>query len=248
MHRFFAEPGQISDNRVVLTGPEIRHARTVLRLKAGECVEVLDGQGGRYEVCLTRVRKDRVEGEIQSRRSPAGPRPLDIRMGLALLKGKAFENVLRQAVELGVGAVTPVLTERCVSRWDERRARERLDRWRAIAREAAKQCGQVYLPRLDGMQSLEKFCEDNQGADLRLMFWEEEKQRSFQDWTPEKPPASVAFLSGPEGGFAPSEVERARQYGFVSLSLGPRTLRAETAPSVILSLIQFRWGDLGAAP
>lgn len=107
------------------------------------------------------------------------------------------------------------------------------------------QSGRSQLPEVSPhIQSVEEFCRANQKADIKLMFWEEEEVCKLSDVNPKTPPRSLAFLSGPEGGFSVEEIEVAKQFGFQSITLGPRILRAETAPIVILSLLQNRWGDL----
>ena len=118
-------------------------------------------------------------------------------------------------------------------------------RWQRIAREAARQSGRSHLPVVSPtIQTVEEFCRESRTAEIKLVFWEEEEVCKLSDVSTTNPPRSVAFLSGPEGGFSLEEIATARRYGFQTITLGPRILRAETAPIVILSLLQNRWGDL----
>jgi 16S rRNA (uracil1498-N3)-methyltransferase len=96
----------------------------------------------------------------------------------------------------------------------------------------------------EDVETLETFCRKNDHQDLKLVFWELEEKRTLKDIELDAQPRSVAVLIGPEGGFTQDEIERAGQYGFQTVSLGPRILRAETAPVVALALLQSLWGDL----
>jgi 16S rRNA (uracil1498-N3)-methyltransferase len=96
----------------------------------------------------------------------------------------------------------------------------------------------------ENIQTLENFCRKNECQDLKLVFWEMEDTKILKDIDLDVEPRSVAVLIGPEGGFSQAEIETVREFGFQTVSLGPRILRAETAPVVALALLQSRWGDL----
>jgi len=245
MHRFFVQPENISGDEVVLCGTNVSHIRTVLRLKPGNRVQVLDGLGSRYLVQLTLVKASEVRGRIESKEDFQTESPLVIQMGVALLKGNKLDPVVRKAVELGVFRVSPLKTDRCIIRVPQMEAEKKTARWQRIAREAARQSGRSHLPDVSSnIQSVEGFCRESRTAEIKLVFWEEEEVRKLKEVSTSNPPRSIAFLTGPEGGFSQEEIETARQYGFQSITLGPRTLRAETVPIVVLSLLQNRWGDL----
>lgn len=245
MHRFFVQPENISGDEVILSGPEVSHIRTVLRLQEGSRIQILDGLGNRYVVQLTSVQAREVLGRIESREDFQTESPLTIQMGMALLKGNKFDPVLRKSVELGVSRVSPLKTDRSIVRVLRTEAEKKTARWQKIAREAARQSGRSHLPDVSPtVQTVAEFCRENRTAEIKLVFWEEEEACRLSDVSPSNPPRSIAFLSGPEGGFSLEEIETARQSGFQSITLGPRILRAETAPIVILSLLQNRWGDL----
>ncbi len=244
MHRFFVRPEDISGDTITLRGADVSHIRTVLRLKSGDTVQVLDGRGSRFEVRLTGVAAKQVTGRIESQSPALTESPVEIHLGQALLKGNKFDTVLRKSVELGVNAVTPVRSQRCVVKVLRTEETKKNARWQRIAREAAKQSGRSTVPEVTGrIASVETFCKDNAGAALKLIFWEEETHNRLRDLAG-APPGRIACLTGPEGGFHQREVETARGFGFEPVSLGPRILRAETAPVVALSLLQNRWGDL----
>jgi 16S rRNA (uracil1498-N3)-methyltransferase len=121
----------------------------------------------------------------------------------------------------------------------------KIERWKKIALESSKQCGRIRVPLVaEGIETLKTFCHNNDDRDLKLVFWEMEGDNSLKDLKLDRTPRSVAVLIGPEGGFSLSEIEKTREYGFQTVSLGPRILRAETAPVVALALLQSLWGDL----
>ena len=242
MHSFFASNENFSGDSVVLTGTDASHIRTVLRLQAGDKVQVLDGKGSLYVVQLTDVKAKSVKGEVVSSEKVNTESPLKIHLGQSLIKGNKFDVVLRKSVELGVKTITPLMTDRTVVKSD---GNKKIARWQKIAEESCKQCGRSSIPKVSrSIIKLDVFCQQGSEADLKLMFWELERENSLKDINPEKTPLSVSVLIGPEGGFTIEEVETARSHGFQTVSLGPRILRAETAPLVVLSLLQSKWGDI----
>ena len=245
MHRFFVRPEDFSSGEVVLRGSDVSHIRTVLRLKPGDRIQVLDGLGSRYGVRLTEVRLKEVKGRVETKETVQTESPLNLRMGLPLLKGNKFDQILRKSVELGVRSVVSLRTDRCVVRVLRTEEDKKISRWEKIAKEAAKQSGRTELTAVHPkMETVENFCRECQDFDVKLIFWEEEEILRLKDVPVENSPRSIAFLTGPEGGFTGEEVASACRWGFQPVSLGPRILRAETAPVVVLSLLQNRWGDL----
>ncbi len=237
MHRFFTTPENITDEKVILRGTDVAHIRTVLRLKGGDRIQVLDGRGNCYTVILTTVWRDRIESTISLKEDASNcESPLRICLGQGMVKGTGFDGIVRKSVELGVDKVVPVSASRCISK---------IDRWSRIAREASKQCGRSRVPDIGPKSTTVKdFCFVNRESDLKLIFWEEERSLRIKDLLHKKQLNSVAILIGPEGGFSSKEVEVSRKYGFQSVSLGPRLLRTDTAPLAAISILQNRWGDL----
>lgn len=245
MRRFFVAPEGFSEKTVTLKGPDVNHIRTVLRMKPGDCIGVVDGEGFQYEVRLTEVERRTVRGDILSRTALETESPVDITMGQALIKGNAFDLLVRKAAELGVRTIVPLKTRRCVARLAKESERIRTQRWQRIAEEASKQCGRSRVPEVHpAVLSVEEFCRHSADCDLKLVFWEDESRTRLQDIAPQGLVSSIAFLAGPEGGWAAEEVDCLRQQGFHTVSLGPRLLKADSVSLVILSLLQHRWGDL----
>ena len=245
MRRFFVPPEGFSGETVTLRGPDVNHIRTVLRLKPGDRIGVVDGAGFLFEAELQEVSRDTIRCSILSRTEFQTESPVNIRMGQALLKGGAMDDVVRKATELGVASVFPLNTQRCVSRLDHEEAEAKTGRWQRIAEEASKQCGRSGIPGIHPtILSLEEFSRETAGCDLKLVFWEEETATRLQEVLPSRPVASIAFVAGPEGGLTVEEIVLLKDHGFQTITLGPRILKADSASLVILSLLQHRWGDV----
>jgi len=245
MHRFFVLPEGFSGNTVTLKGSDVNHIRTVLRMKPGDRIEVIDHQGIQYKVVLAEVERDHVQGEILSKIVMQTESPVSIRMGQALIKGNVFDLLVRKATELGVHSVVALKTQRCVARLAKEAESYRTQRWQRIAGEASKQCGRSSIPPINPtVSSLEEFCHQSSGCDLKLVFWEGEQETRLQDIDSPDSVSSIAFLAGPEGGWAIEEIDFLKQQGFQTVTLGPRLLKADSVSLVILSLLQHRWGDL----
>ena len=246
MHRFFTAPKNITDKKAILRGTDVAHIRTVLRLKRGDRVKVLDGCGNCYTVTITHVGYDDIESRIDLKEDAGDcESPLTIYLGQGMVKGTGFDGIVRRAVELGVGQVTPVSASRCISKLSSEVTIKKIKRWQRIASEAAKQCGRSRIPGIGPKPiSVKEFCYVNREADLKLIFWEEERSTRIRNLSRRNDFKSAAILIGPEGGFASDEIVSAMEYEFQSISLGPRLLRTDTAPLAVLSILQNRWGDL----
>ena len=246
MHRFFTTPENITEEKLILRGSDVAHIRTVLRLKGGDRIQVLDGRGNCYTVILTTVGRDRIESTIFLKEDASNcESPLRICLGQGMVKGTGFDGIVRKSVELGVDKVVPVSASRCISKLSQEDAAKKIDRWSRIAREASKQCGRSSVPDIASKSTTVKdFCFVNRESDLKLIFWEEERSLRIKDLLHKNQLNSVAILIGPEGGFSSKEVEISRKYGFQSVSLGPRLLRTDTAPLAAISILQNYWGDL----
>jgi 16S rRNA (uracil1498-N3)-methyltransferase len=246
MHRFFVRPADIGASQLRLSGDEAAHLVRVLRLGRGAQICAFDGGGREYVAVVEQVEADHVCCRILAQAEAASTRPVSISLGQGLPKAEKFEWVIQKATELGVAEIVPLLTERAVPQLTGARVVAKQARWQKIAREACKQCGQTTLPDLWPPTRLEEFFRASRGADLKLMCWEEEKQRRLRTVLQAcEQVSAVAVLVGPEGGLTPEEAAQGEACGFIPVGLGTRILRAETAGVVAVALLQHRFGDLG---
>src|SRR3989440_1058054 len=249
--RFYAPPEAFAHDgaRVVLSSEESRHLRDVLRLRAGDEAFVFDGEGREFSCVVSEAGgRGRAALEVRGRAEPQRPEsPLELTLAVALLKGEKFDLVVQKATELGASRVAPVLTCRAdVRPRDEREAVRRVERWRRLALEAAKQSGRARVPTLAGPVAFDSFAAGAaRVGELRVLFAERGgvglDSLSVEG---ESGPEAVAALVGPEGGWDDEEIELARSHGWTIITLGGRTLRAETAAIVITALLQHLFGDL----
>ena len=245
MRRFTISPERISGDRVAFDADETRHLVRVLRLGPGDLVIAADGRGRAWEVRLLTL-GDTATGTIVGAASPAAESPLAISLVQAVPKGDRMEAIVRATTELGVARILPALTERTVVRLDAARWRERARRWQRVAKEATKQCGRAVVPAVEAPRPLMDWIASDEPADLRLCLWETEgvPLRRVLEGRDGRP-RSATVIVGPEGGLTRDEVARAGAAGYVSVTLGQRILRTETAGPAIVALLQYGLGDLG---
>ena len=234
MHRFPISPESVSGDRVVLRDAQARHASVVLRVRAGERVVVFDGSGREFDVELESVNAREVTGRIVTTRTVSGI-PLHITLLQGVPKGAKMDDVIRMGTEIGVVEFVPFLSERTVAE-----ARQRAERWRRVATEAAKQSGRSDVPVVYDPSPLTQALEKLAGYDLVLVPWEAERNRSIRDVLEHTGRASkIAIVIGPEGGLEAREVEEAAGVGGVPVTLGPLILRTETAGIVAVSMVLY---------
>jgi 16S rRNA (uracil1498-N3)-methyltransferase len=229
---------------VTLAADEARHLRDVLRLKPRDAVYVFDGAGHEYRCIVKNARRDAAELWIDTQHHPAKPESqLQLKLGVALLKGEKFDLVVQKATELGVQQIVPVTTRHAdIHLRDESDATKRVTRWQRIALEATKQSGRAVLPEVSAPESFESFLQGTKDTELCLMF--SERGGGGLWLIAGRAPRSVVALVGSEGGWSDEEIERAREQEFHVITLGGRILRAETAAITATALLQHLFGDL----
>ncbi|HET6466605.1 MAG TPA: 16S rRNA (uracil(1498)-N(3))-methyltransferase [Nitrospiria bacterium] len=237
---YFIQSESVQNNRIILTGDLAHHLRDVLRFEAGDTIELVDEKQGRYRTELTLVTKQKIVANILQKVEKPIPSEPSIFLAQAVLKSDKMDWVIQKATELGVNTILPVVTERTIARPRVEREAHQIDRWQKIAKEASQQCGRSDIPAVRTMVSLDALLKNPPDVSLKLVPWEREQEPSLkavlQNLEDEN---SVMILIGPEGGFAASEVEKARNAGWISVSLGPRILRAETAGLAVLAILQY---------
>ncbi len=234
---YHPEPLRESET-VTLRKEAARHLTTVLRLRPGAALSLFDGRGAAHMATL----QENGRATVGRRLDDTTESPLSLHLFQAVSKGERMDFVIQKATELGVTAITPVITERCIVRLNRERAAKRLRHWQEILINACEQCGRRRLPSLHEIAPLDQALQ-NSGEELKLVLdpGADKGLRSLSLPAHGK----IALLIGPEGGLTEEEIRQARQRDFVGLRLGPRTLRTETAAIAALSALQAYWGDLG---
>jgi 16S rRNA (uracil1498-N3)-methyltransferase len=243
--RFYAPHLDPAQPALTLPPGESQHLTRVLRLGAGEAVEVFDGRGHMHAAVVTLASPAgtlvQVGAAVAAQREP----PCGITLCVGLLKGDAMDAVVRDATVLGVTRIVPVITARTNVPRGSLASGRALDRWQRVAIAAAKQCGRAVLPTLDeAARPFDQLVDDEAFAtDQRVLLVEPAAAPDTRSDDLER--RATVLAMGPEGGWAPEEVTDAMRHGWQPWSLGPFTLRAEQVTLAALAVLRHRWG-LGA--
>lgn len=240
--RLFVSRDLINGTEAVLEGDQARYLGRVLRLRVGDDLAVFDGAGTEWSATVTAMTKGTATIELGEVRETRTESPLRIHLVQGISRGERMDFVVQKATELGVSRITPVLTEYGVVKLDGQRAAKRREHWEGVAASACEQSGRTRLPLIDTPLALKAwFGSRAAAADVDLIL-------TPGATTPlvdvEAPRSDACILIGPEGGFSPTEYDDAAVVGFRAVSLGPRTLRTETAAAAALAVMQATWGDL----
>lgn len=238
--RFYCPEILAQDGTAELPEQAAHHAARVLRLQLGDRVVVFNGRGGEGEARIADIGKRNVTVEIVAWHDIERESPLQVLLAQAISAGEKMDFTLQKAVELGVGAIRPLASERSVVRLSGERAEKRVAHWQGVVVAACEQCGRNRVPEVAPIRPLLDWLPEQGEPGLRLML-APDAETGLHDLT--KPSASVTLLIGPEGGFSPAETEAARRLGFTPVRLGARVLRTETAALAMLAAMQALWGD-----
>ena len=237
MRRFYAPAEHFNEGEILLSVEESKHLRDVLRLSEGGQVRIFDGAGNEFSCEIERIEKKQAVLKILQSVQPTAPESeLNLILAVALLKGEKFELVVQKAVELGVTMLVPLNTKRADVKLKD--AVKRVERWRKIALEAAKQSGRAKLMRIESPTDFEKFIKTADGT--RILFAE----RGGASFPQIKPTGKITAIVGAEGGWESSEIEAARANEFEIITFGGRILRAETAAIAVAAILQNQFCDL----
>jgi 16S rRNA (uracil1498-N3)-methyltransferase len=245
VHRFFAPALDPGDETILLPKDEGEHLTRVLRLSVGDTVSVFDGRGREFTARVVAARRREVRVQLLSRVEPAAEASVSVTLAQAILKADKMDDVVRDAVMLGVSAIQPLVTKRTEATVAALLRGSRVDRWRRVALASVKQSRRAVLPEVRTPLTFETYLEEPR-PDQTLMFVEPgvdgecDPLSSLRD---APAPQDAAILVGPEGGWAVGECDAARRRGIRLVTLGRRTLRADAVPVAAISVLQFIWQE-----
>lgn len=229
-----------SNTEVELDDRARQYVLQVLRLKAGATLTIFNGNGLEYSAELNRAEKRRASMLLGDSHRPLRESPLAIHLGLGISKGERMDYAIQKAVELGVNEITPLFSQHCVIKLDEKRIENRLRHWQGVIVSATEQCGRNQLSQLHTPIDFSRWIElENTSINLILAPQAEHSLAQIQ-----AEPQQLRLAIGPEGGFSSEEIKLAMNIEFKAISLGPRILRTETAVVAGLTALQTLWGDL----
>jgi 16S rRNA (uracil1498-N3)-methyltransferase len=236
---FLAEPAALAADLVVLDGPEGRHAATVRRLAPGERVDLTDGAGLVVGCVVIAARPGALELSVQARRREPRPDPLLV-VAQALPKGEHGPLAVDLMTEGGVDVIVPWAAQRSVTRWQGERGDRALARWRAVAREAAKQARRAWLPEVTGLVTTAGLVRRVQAASLAVLLDPAGPVLVSDLELPDS--GDILLIVGPEGGVSPAEAAALTAAGAAGARLGPAVLRTSSAGLVAASIVASRSG------
>lgn len=241
MHHFFTDPSRIGEKEIIITGPDVNHIRSVLRMRSGEEVLISDGQGTDYRCRLAELTDTSVTASIMWRLDGNAELPSRITLFQGLPKGDKMEFIIQKCVELGAARVVPVQTKRTVVKLDAAKEQLRRKRWTAISESAAKQSGRGIVPEIGAVVDFAEALKEAASLDVLLIPYELAKGigHTREVCSGIAPGQSVGIFIGPEGGFEEEEVRMAVAAGAEPITLGKRILRTETAGMALISVLSY---------
>lgn len=221
-----------------------KYLKQVLRLETGDRITVFDGWGHEFEAVIKNFSAGRVALEL-GKEVEISARDIKITLGQAIPKANKMDVIVRGAAELGADVIIPFTAARSVSRITNEKNPQKTARWQKIACESARCCRSTRIADVFPVVSFEEMLARAGGSALKMIFWEEENQKSIREVLSDQTRAATKdffIVVGPEGGFSREEIARATAAGFISVSLGKQILKVETAALAIISIIQYEKG------
>ena len=238
--RFFVELGHIDSSTITLEGESALHISKSLRMKAGERIVVCDKEKNEYECVLEDFSSDTVMARIEDIRRNVSEPMYKVTVYQACPKSDKMDSIVQKAVELGAYGIVAFMSDRCIARYDAKGFEKKCDRWQKIALEAAKQSGRGYVPFVRWLPSLESAVSEMRKNGVSFMCYEDEDTLTLKEFLKEhEENDEMSFIIGPEGGFTAKEADYCRDNGVLTVSLGKRILRTETASGYVLSGLSY---------
>ncbi len=246
MRYFYVDELGENTRTFTITGAEARHISKVLRMKPGDRFILMDRRGGRFQAAIESITFKEVLVVLERPMPNPLPSPVHITLCQALPKSRAMDYLIQKTSELGADCIVPFFSERTVVKYKKGSLINKMRHWHEIAISSAKQCGRGIPVSIDSPVSFRDVMGKWRGEDvLKVVLWEEEESKGLKSILETSPPAAnFVGIIGPEGGFSGEEIDAARDAGFVSVSLGNRILRAETAAITTVAIVQYELGDL----
>lgn len=244
MDTFRVKPGSLGVRETVVDGPEGHHAVDVVRVRTGDLVRLIDGEGTEAIARVDSAERSVAEVSVVEERLHERPGSVHLTVVQALLKGRAFDDVVRRCTELGVAEIVPARTSRSIGKIPPGAEESRVARWEAVALAAVKQSRGVFLPRIAPVADLAAAGELVAGCDMGLIAWEEETGASLKQALAGGAPRRILLVVGPEGGLAAEEVDALAAAGAVPVGVGRRVLRADWAAAAVSAMISYEVGGL----
>ena len=242
MYQFFVEPQNIMENRVVISGDDVNHIKNVLRMKIGDEIAVSNGIDGKEYRCGIEAIGDEVICKLHFIKEDGLELSSHIYLFQGLPKSEKMEFVIQKAVELGIYEIIAVSNKRSVVKLDEKKEKNKINRWQEIAHAAAKQSKRRIIPKINQVMTMKQAVDFSSDFDLVIIPYElaEGMDKTRKVIESVRPGQKIGIFIGPEGGFEEEEINLAVENGIIPITLGKRILRTETAGLTVLSWIMYQ--------
>lgn len=229
--------------KTIIKGQDAKHIFKVLRSGPGDQISATDGSGFDYTAVIISASSETVEIKVMEKTRSKTESPALITLCTGILKDKKMDFIIKHATQLGISSWIPFYCDRSIPNPDKKRMEKRHQRWRKISDESLKQCRRSKKVNISMPVAFDEIMTKSEDHNLKIAFWEKSTLPIETLSSPEQHDSAI-ILIGPEGGFTENEISLAKQHGFLSYSLGPRILRAETACISACTLIQHIIGDI----
>lgn len=240
MHRFFITSNNIKIDQAFISGRDVHYIKDVLRMEPGTQIELFDEKQTSYLTeIVSNENKAIVTKILKTYKNDTEP-TTKVYLAQAIPKGKKMGLIIQKTTEIGIHAIIPVFTERCNVKLEMSRRKHKITHWQKIAEESAQQCGRTYIPKIHEPQEFNDFLSFSKNFNIKLLFWEGEKSRTLKEFLADQSKfEDVLLFIGPEGGLTREEVDSCIKENFISISIGKRVLRTETAAIFVSSIMIY---------
>ncbi|HWR62113.1 MAG TPA: 16S rRNA (uracil(1498)-N(3))-methyltransferase [Clostridia bacterium] len=245
MNRFFVKTANIENEVITVTGEDVRHISRVLRLEKGDSIMLCDGEGTDYLAEILEMDRHSVRTAILEKGPSKGEPDIEVVLYQGIPKSAKMDLIIQKCTEMGIKRIVPVFTSRTVVKLESGKdEQKKVERWAKIAEEAAKQSSRGIIPAVGMPVSLAYALEDAGKLDMVIVPYELEGSVSIKEALRRKKAGSIGFFIGPEGGFEPEEIVKAKNMGAMPVTLGNRILRTETAGLAVLAAIMYEYDQM----
>ena len=240
--RIFVSFVNIKDNMATIEGSDVNYLKNVMRLNVGDEISVMDSKSKEYSAKLAKMEDKKIIAELLAEKHPKSEPKMKVTVAQSIPKNPKMDLIIQKVTELGALQVIPVKAERSIVKLTKDKEESRINRWQKIAKEAAEQSGRLIIPFVQPLKDFKELLMLKNDFDQCVILWEMEKDRTIKKFLQEnKHIKNLLVLIGPEGGFSHEEVDEALAAGFISVNIGNRIVRTETAAISVLSMIEYEF-------
>ncbi len=243
MQRYFVNPNNFLDDKVIIVGDDVHHILKVLRYKAGDKVICSDNQGKSVIAIIESINHEQIECNVVSSTEEDNEPLLDITLAQALPKSDKMDFIIQKGTEIGITSFLPFISERTIVQLNDKKEQKRMERWGKIAKEAAEQSHRSKIPKILPIINFKELLKNIDSTFTLIAFEKEKTITLFEALESNRDIKKVLLVIGPEGGFTEREIEQATLHGANSISLGKRILRTETAGLVGTANILYHFEE-----